>query len=323
MQSFLSGSGASLDIDTETKSNISVSKNETFERFCEWYESTDHATSSMTLFEVQKQMRDLCPLEGGVCSIKWISKRLLERYGNKIQVTASTGRPNIIMLRKEADQIVAENIPMVIPQDEIEAHTLEEPMTSHDEDVTDYTIIGNMIRECLQEPGYQNPDLSTGNTEEELYPFANSLTLEKLSAEVPLKLSSLLDAIFDSRIRTETAQHRNSLRKAAIGHIIMQWSKKQGYTSPLLLAIGLFVHQVTRSRIIIDVLYALGLSLSYTAILDFEKSAAVSTINFADVASEEDSAEIFLQFIADNFDHNEDTTTGANTTHVMGIISSQ
>ena len=137
MQSFLSGSGASLDIDTETKSNISVSKNETFEQFCEWYESTDHATSSMTLFEVQKQMRDLCPSEGGVYSIKWISKRLLERYGNKIQVTASTGRPNIILLRKEADQIVAENIPMVIPQNEVEAHTLEEPMTCHDEDVSE------------------------------------------------------------------------------------------------------------------------------------------------------------------------------------------
>ena len=33
--------------------------------------------------------------------------------------------------------------------------------------------------------------------------------------------------------------------------------------------------------------------------------------------------ECFLQFIANNFDHNEDTTTGACTTHVMGFISSQ
>ena len=33
--------------------------------------------------------------------------------------------------------------------------------------------------------------------------------------------------------------------------------------------------------------------------------------------------ECFLQFIADNFDHNEDTTTGACTTHVLGLISSQ
>ena len=33
--------------------------------------------------------------------------------------------------------------------------------------------------------------------------------------------------------------------------------------------------------------------------------------------------ECFLQFIADNFDHNEDTATRACTTHVMGLISSQ
>ena len=30
-----------------------------------------------------------------------------------------------------------------------------------------------------------------------------------------------------------------------------------------------------------------------------------------------------MQFIADNFDHNEDTVTVANTTHVMGIISAE
>ena len=33
--------------------------------------------------------------------------------------------------------------------------------------------------------------------------------------------------------------------------------------------------------------------------------------------------ERFLQFIADNFDHNEDTTTGSGTTHVMVLTSSE
>ena len=96
----------------------------------------------------------------------------------------------------------------------------------------------------------------------------------------------------------------------------MQWCKK-GHQSPLLLAIGLFVHQITRSRVLVDVLYALRLSLSYSAILDFEKCASVSTIEFTDTLSEDD------KFVADNFDHNEDTTTGACTTHVMGLIFSQ
>ena len=54
--------------------------------------------------------------------------------------------------------------------------------------------------------------------------------------------------------------------------------------------------------------------------MNFEKSAAVSSAVF-DSSSEEESQELFKQYIADNFDHNEDTTTGDNTTHVMGIIS--
>ena len=66
---------------------------------------------------------------------------------------------------------------------------------------------------------------------------------------------------------------------------------------------------------------ALGWVLSF--ILMFEKCAAVSSIKFDDLVgdSELESENVFWQFIADNFDHNEDTTTGANTTHVMGIIS--
>ena len=39
--------------------------------------------------------------------------------------------------------------------------------------------------------------------------------------------------------------------------------------------------------------------------------------------SEEESMECSLQFIADNFDHNEDTTIVACATHVMGLIFSQ
>ena len=61
---------------------------------------------------------------------------------------------------------------------------------------------------------------------------------------------------------------------------------------------------------------------SYSAILDFEKCASVSTIEFIDTLSEEKSMECFLQLIVTNFDHNEDTTTGART-HAMGLISSK
>ena len=99
------------------------------------------------------------------------------------------------------------------------------------------------------------------------------------------------------------------------------WCRKEGYISPLLLATGLFVHQVTRSRVHVDVLYALGFWLILRFLrLQIQQHFFQSQYLILD---EEELREAFLQIIADNFGHNEDTTTGANTTHVMGIISAE
>ena len=62
--------------------------------------------------------------------------------------------------------------------------------------------------------------------------------------------------------------------------------------------------------------------MSYAEVVNFERNAAVSSADISNSDNTESSRASFLQFIADNFDHNEDTTTGGNTTHVMGIISS-
>ena len=142
----------------------------------------------------------------------------------------------------------------------------------------------------------------------------------KLTAEVPAPLKTFLDMIYS---QTETAAKKKELRKIGVMHALMQFCKNEGYLSPLLLAIGLFVHKVSRSRLLVDVLHSVGFSVSYSEILMFEKCAAVSSIKFDDLVSDSEleSENVFWQFIADNFDHNEDTTTGVNTTHVIGIIS--
>ena len=53
------------------------------------------------------------------------------------------------------------------------------------------------------------------------------------------------------------------------------------------------------------------------------KNVLLYPVKFDDLVSDSEleSENVFWQFIADNFDHNEDTTTRANTTYVMGIIS--
>ena len=181
-----------------------------------------------------------------------------------------------------------------------------------EENLKDFVSVGREIAQCLQE----------SSEREEYYPYPSDLTLENLSALIPKKLSYALDAVF-TKSRTFTAQEKKNLRKVTIAHKVMQWYKKEGCQSPPLLAIGLLVHQITRSQVLVDVLCALGRSLSYSAILDFEKYAIISTIEFTDTLSVEELMECFLQLIVHNFDHNENKTTGACTAHVMGLISSQ
>ena len=70
-------------------------------------------------------------------------------------------------------------------------------------------------------------------------------------------------------------------------------------------------------------MHSVGFSVLYSDVLKSEKCAAVCSVKFDDFVSgsELESELRFWQFITDSFHHNEDTTTGANTTHVMGIIS--
>ena len=103
----------------------------------------------------------------------------------------------------------------------------------------------------------------------------------------------------------------------------MQWCKK-GYQSPLPLVFGLFVHQITRSRVLVDVLYKLGLSLSYSTILDFEKYASVSTIEFTDALSEEKNARWNASFSSSPIILTTMRTQQlVRVQHIMGLISSQ
>ena len=122
-----------------------------------------------------------------------------------------------------------------------------------------------------------------------------------------------------TKSRTSTAQEKKLAKGHHCSHDHAMVQKRKIPVT----TVGLFIHQIRRSCVLIDVLYALRLLLSYSAILDFKKCANVSTIKFTDTLSEEELMECFLQFITNNFDYNEDTTTGVCTTHVMGLIFSQ
>ena len=75
------------------------------------------------------------------------------------------------------------------------------------------------------------------------------------------------------------------LQKIAVAHALMHFCMNEGYLSPLLMAIGLFIHKKSQSRLLVDVLHSVGFSVSYSEVLKFEKCAAVSSVKFVDFVS--------------------------------------
>ena len=239
--------------------NFASSKNDGFNNFYDWYESSNHDTTSpFTVFEVQKHIEDNNNEE--VYSIRHLSRKLSERYaaeGSKVRLTQRTGLPKIVLLQEEANSIVTDTI-------------LDSSVGA----------AAKIVKESLRDG--QKTELTEGN--DRFYPYPNDLNLEKLTVEVPAPLKTFLDIIC-SKSRTETAEKKKELQKIAVAHALMQFCKNEGYLSPLLIAIGLLVHKVSQSRLLMDVLHSVGFCVSYSEVLKFEKCAAVSSVNFDDFVS--------------------------------------
>lgn len=118
-----------------------------------------------------------------------------------------------------------------------------------------------------------------------------------------MSLRCLTSSFFVSS-RSDQAQQKKLLQ-ISLAHALIQASGKQSFISPLLLSVGLFVHQTTRSRVLIDVLFSLGFSVSYDQIIAFQRSAMDDTCSDGlpgGLIKQSDGGG-FCQWVADNFDH--------------------
>ena len=128
-------------------------------------------------------------------------------------------------------------------------------------------------------------------------------------SDLPETLLVLLKELIRTKVKHES-------KIISIAHAIMQAHRPGTLLMPLQLGAGLQMRHHFHSRYLIDFANAMGWCLSYATILEFEKCAAVSQ-------SEHFSLQIsnsFIQYVADNFDHNVITLDGLNTLHIMGIL---
>ncbi|XP_048236850.1 uncharacterized protein LOC125372026 [Haliotis rufescens] len=294
MQKFLSAHGKS---DTNTK-NEDTANSTAFSALCRWLSFQQN--SQFTIQDLQSRLASYLAEDVEPYSIKHLQRRLLEHFGAKVTIAEVEGRANVVTFVDKAATILQ--------------NSYHEDDSDKDDTLQQDRMLGCHIRKRLE--GLKKTDL--------FYPCPQDTDIDKLENEVPDVLLVFVRSLM-RKATTETAFEKQRLEVVSHCHALMQASAPNPYLSPLMLSTGVFIHQTRRSRVLLNVFFSLGFSVSYDQVMDFEKSAVVSKSveDLPPGIEAQDQGGGFCQWVADNFDYNEDTVTGHNSTHVMGIIACQ
>ena len=217
-------------------------------------------------------------------SYKHMKMKLDEYFGDKILQTEINGKPNVVTFRSTAK---------VVLQD-FYGHA--QAADTEKEKMRIIKTAAKLIRD----------DIKSVMTSHELYP--DILSEEENVNFVPESLRLLLGGLFVGK---------NVLMKtASIGQAVMQAARPQVLLAPLQIGLGIQMHHHFASRFLIDSLHKLGFCCSYQEVQRFERNAVMS--NGTDIP---DFSSKFVQYAADNADHNIRTLDGNNTFHGMGMIA--
>lgn len=135
-------------------------------------------------------------------------------------------------------------------------------------------------------------------------------SLDEATEFIPKLLQKFLSVI----IKSKGAE----LKRASLGQAITQAARPKGIIAPLQLGLAIQMHHHFASKFLIDSLHSHGFCSSYMLVQAFERNAAA--LRGTDIPGW--TRERFLQYAADNVDHNTRTALdGSGTFHGMGIIA--
>jgi len=147
---------------------------------------------------------------------------------------------------------------------------------------------------------------------EDTYPTTAELKLAAALDFIPASLRFLLQHLFVGK--------DTSTKVAGIGQAVVEAVRPRAVIAPLQLGLAVQMHQLYRSRFLIDSLSTMGFASSYPEVQRFEVNAACSLAPDV-LGSEMDIPDQFLLFARDNVDHNILTLDGKGTFNGMGIIA--
>ncbi|GFO01546.1 hypothetical protein PoB_002805100 [Plakobranchus ocellatus] len=133
--------------------------------------------------------------------------------------------------------------------------------------------------------------------------------LEENVNYLPASLVLFLQTLMNKKNETK-------LKTASIGQAMMQAMRPNIFIILLQIGLGVQLHHLHESCALIDLLHSLGFCSSYNEVQCFEQCAASSQgTDLSGVSSDS-----FIQFVADNIDHNLRTLEGLGIFYGMGII---
>ena len=241
----------------------------------------------ITLGDLCQKMREFL---GGdePYSKEHMKNKLVKTLNEDIVITNIQGKDSVVSIRVTAEKILDQ----FWTQQKQQSETSEKFMIIH----TAAKLIQADVRELQYTKEFYPTREVIGDIED---------NLNYLPASLVLFLQSLVYKNKETKLKT-----------ASIGQAIMQAMRPNSFIPPLQIGLGVQLHHLHGSRALVDLLHSLGFCSSYHEVQIFEKSAASSQ----GTALSGVKSDSFIQFAADNVDHNIRTLEGLGTFHGMGII---
>ena len=260
-----------------------------FEKVCEYIQQNND--DQLTVSSIRHKMRDFLPDNYEPFSNQILKQKIKDHFEGSITFSETKGLSDIISLREQTSSILR----------------LHYTKQFENEDSKKKAIINTAFKLIKEDI------LSYVSTEKNNYPSSEELNIDCCLSYLPPSLKEALDSIFSG---TEKAR-----KIASIGQAIVQATCPRSVLAPLQIGLGVQVHYHTRSKFLIESLYAMGFCSSYSEVLRFEKNAASCTESNI-LGSAEDIKGKSVLFALDNVDHNIQTLDGKGTFHGMGAIAS-
>ena len=218
-------------------------------------------------------------------SNRYMKTKIEEYFGDDVIITNMHGKANIVTLRRTASSIL---------------HDFHLQQKSNlDPEQEKFEIIDAAAKLILS-------DLKLVSTSIDDYPNIET-DVEKHTDFIPSALERFLRILFGKK---------DDLKIAAIGQAIVQATRPRSILAPLQIGLAIQLHHSFCSRFLVNSLHKLGFCSSYQEVLRHSQNAAVS--QGTDLPGYTGG---FIQYVADNVDHNLCTLDREGTFHGMGIIA--